>query len=136
MGDKAKKILYVVAGVAGGIIILFVAKIFPFDFEKAKTIDFELEGKIYKLLEARTASEKMIGLSGVAELKNADGMIFYFSPAQKVSFWNKNTHLDLELIWMRDGKIIGRDFLPSEDKTGLIVKESPGEVDAVVELVK
>ena len=37
---------------------------------------------------------------------------------------------------MRDGKVIGRDFLPAEDKEGLVVKTSPEEIDWVVELIK
>ena len=61
---------------------------------------------------------------------------FSFLIRRKSDFWNKNTHLDLELVWMRDGKVIGRDFLPAEDKEGLVVKTSPEEIDWVVELIK
>jgi uncharacterized membrane protein (UPF0127 family) len=96
----------------------------------------DIAGKTYTLLTARTSAVRTKGLSGIRELNTADGMIFYFDPPQKISFWNKNTYLDLELIWFRNGRIIGRDFLPSEGKDGLISIESPSEVDAVVELVQ
>lgn len=99
-------------------------------------VKFNIAGKNYTLLTASTPSERYKGLSGISKLKDADGMIFYFNPAQSTAFWNKNTHLDLELIWIRKGKEAGRNTLPSEDKAGLINLQSPGEVDAVVELVR
>ena len=85
---------------------------------------------------AVTVLQKTRGLSGITELKGADGMIFYYNLPQSPTFWNKNTHFDLELVWMRDGKVIGRDFLPSQDKAGLVAKSPSSVVDWVVELKK
>lgn len=129
-----KKIILTVLSVFAGIVFLFIGRAnFSDNSEK---IILNIDGKDYILFTARTALEKARGLSGITELKDADGMIFYFEPAQKPTFWNKNTHLNLELIWMRNGKIVGRDFLPSKDISGLVIKTSPEEVDSVVELVK
>ena len=132
--ENLKKISLVVVGIIAGIILLIIGR--PYFDDKTEKIVLTIEGKNYTLLTARTSVEKMRGLSGITELKNADGMVFYFDAPQKITFWNKNTHLDLELVWMNGDKIIGRDFLPSEDKAGLVTKESPAEVDKVVELVK
>ncbi|MCE5194985.1 MAG: DUF192 domain-containing protein [Nitrospiraceae bacterium] len=104
--------------------------------ESQEKITMLLDGKRYTLLTARTTAEKTKGLSTIRTLKGADGMIFYLSHPQKVVFWNKDTHLDLELIWLYKGKIVGRDFLPKEDNVGLVVKEAPQYVDQVVELVR
>lgn len=134
MKAKIKKILLIAAGLLAGVILLFIGKTQISDY--SEIIVLNIDGCDYNLLTARTALEKMRGLSGIRELKGADGMIFYFEPAQKPTFWNKNTHLDLELVWMKDGKIIGRDFLPAEDKAGLITKSPPSEVDQVIELIK
>ena len=103
---------------------------------ESKKVLLNISGKSYTLLTANAPSEREKGLSGIRELRAADGMIFYFNPPQKTTFWNKDTHIDLDLIWFSKGKITGRDFLPSEDKAGLISVNSPSEVDAVVELVR
>ena len=129
-----KKSFLIIAGIFAGIVLLVVGKSY-FD-DKSEKVLLNIDGRNYTLLTARTSVEKMKGLSGITELKNADGMVFYFEPAEKITFWNKNTHLDLELVWMNGDKIIGRDFLPAEDRAGLITKESPAEVNRVVELVK
>ncbi|MEK9154649.1 MAG: DUF192 domain-containing protein [Patescibacteria group bacterium] len=131
---KLEKLALILIGLIAGIVLIFLGK--PQVGDNASKITLIIEGKEYALLKAETSLEKMRGLSGITELKNADGMIFYFKPAQKVSFWNKNTHFDLELIWMKDSRVVGRDFLPSEERTGLVIKNSPVEVDWVVELIK
>ncbi len=95
-----------------------------------------IKGKKYILLTAYTQQEKSKGLSFIRELKNADGMIFYFNPPEKAVIWNKDTHLDLEIIWFYRGKIVGRDMLPPEEKTGIVVKPAPQIVDQAVEIVK
>lgn len=115
------------------LILLFTGTSFS---GKPKKVKINIAGKTYTLLTASTSSERHKGLSGISKLKGADGMIFYFNPPQSTTFWNKDTHLELELIWLRKGKEIGRNTLPSEDKAGLINLQSPGEVDAVVELVR
>jgi len=129
-----KKYSLIIIGIFAGIILLLIGK--THFSENSEKIILNIDGKEYKLFTARTILEKTRGLSGITELKGADGMIFYFDKPQKISFWNKNTHLDLELVWMNKGKIVGRDFLPSEDKVGLVTKQSPGEVDQIVELIK
>lgn len=71
------------------------------------------------------------------ELKGADGMIFLFPDKQVRSFWNKNTHLDLDIYWMNDKEIVGKSFLPSILKSKeIVVVKSVGEVNKVVEIVK
>ncbi len=129
-----KKTLLFAVGIIAGIILLIIGR--PYFGDKAEKIVLNIEGKNHTLFTARTSVEKIRGLSGITELKNADGMVFYFEPVQKITFWNKNTHLDLELVWMNGDKVLGRDFLASEDKAGLVIKESPAEVDKVVELIR
>lgn len=132
-GDPLKKFIY--RFVAASVIILLIINNSAFCSEPGKVI-LNIAGKDYSLLTASTSSERYKGLSGISKLKNADGMIFYFNPPRMAAFWNKDTHLDLELIWFSKGKVVGRNSLPSIDKAGLINIQSPGEVDAVVELVR
>jgi len=127
-----KKILLVILGIFAGLVLFFIGKAdLANDAEK---IVLNIDGKNYVLYTARTALEKTRGLSGITELKGADGMVFFFSSGSKPTFWNKETHLDLELIWMNGNEIVGRDFLPSEDKEGLITKPAPAGINKVVEL--
>ncbi len=133
MKTNFKKYLLVILGILAGLILFFIGKAdLANDAEK---IILNIDGRDYVLYTARTALEKARGLSGITELKDADGMIFFFSQGSKPTFWNKETHLDLELIWMSGNEIVGRDFLPSENKAGLITKSAPTGIDKVVELV-
>lgn len=132
-GVPLKKFIY--SFVPASVIILLIINSSALCSEPGKII-LNIAGKNYTLLTASTPSERYKGLSGISELKHADGMIFYFNPPKQATFWNKDTHLNLELIWFNKGKVVGRDYLPSEDEAGSISINSPVEVDAVVELVR
>lgn len=134
MKTNFKKYLLVILGVFAGLILFFIGKADLVN--DAEKIVLNIDSRDYVLYTARTALEKVRGLSEIIELKNADGMVFFFNSGSKPTFWNKNTHLDLELVWMDGDKIVGRDFLPSEDKAGLVTITAPAEIDKAVELVK
>ncbi|MFN3263952.1 MAG: hypothetical protein ACK42C_03520, partial [Aquificaceae bacterium] len=51
-------------------------------------------------------------------------------------FWNRNTHLELDLYWIDRGRLVGRSYLPPEEKAGTVVVSSPQPVDTVVELIR
>jgi uncharacterized protein len=112
-----------------------------FYFKKSqKLISYSLEGKTYKLLPAKTPLEHQKGLMfyrDKKELKGADGMIFIFSDKNYRTFWNKNTFLDLDVYWLDGDRIVGKDFLPSIEKTKEIFSvTSPKKVDIVVEIIR
>jgi len=112
-----------------------------FYFKKSqKLIYYSLEGKTYKLLPAKTPLEHQKGLMfyrSKKELKGADGMIFIFSNKNYRTFWNKNTFLDLDVYWIDGDRIVGKDFLPSIEKTKEILTiNSPKPVNKVVEIVR
>ena len=101
------------------------------------TTTITIEGKKYTLLQARTPAEWSRGLMHVRRLDHADGMVFYFGEARSQTFWNMNTYMDLEVVWMREGAVIGRSQLPSIKKSkDIVYVSSPGPADTVVELVK
>jgi len=112
-----------------------------FYFKKSqKLIYYSLEGKTYKLLPAKTPLEHQKGLMfyrDKKDLKGADGMIFIFPDKNYRTFWNKNTFLDLDVYWIDGDRIVGKDFLPSIEKTKEIFTiSSPKPVDRVVEIIK
>ena len=140
INNKIKRVLLIIVGILAGIVLFFIGRadlVNDADLPAGRQgkIILNIGGKDYALYTARTALEKARGLSGIKELKGADGMVFFFGSESKPTFWNKETHLDLELIWMNGDEIVGRDFLPSEDKEGLITKTAPAGIDKVVEIV-
>jgi len=102
-----------------------------------RLIPYELENKIYLLREAKTPEEWQKGLMFVKKPVDYDGMIFIFPDKQIRSFWNQNTFVDLEVYWLDDDKIIGKDKLESIEKTKVIKTiQSLGPVNKVIELIQ
>jgi poly-gamma-glutamate capsule biosynthesis protein CapA/YwtB (metallophosphatase superfamily)/uncharacterized membrane protein (UPF0127 family) len=102
-----------------------------------RLIPYELENKVYLLREAKTPEEWQKGLMFVKKPVDYDGMIFIFPDKQIRSFWNQNTFLDLEVYWLDDDKIIGKDKLESIEKTKIVKTiQSPGPVNKVIELIQ
>jgi len=136
-----KKELYIL-GFAFALSFLLISLVFLLaNFEilkiKEQLISFELNGKTYLLKEAKTPQEWEKGLMFVKKPVNFDGMIFLFPEKKIRTFWNKNTFLDLEIIWLDDDKIVGKDFLPSiESSKEIVTKTSPAPVNKVIELIK
>lgn len=132
-----KKIFFLII-----LVLIVLTAIFFYYSSEQKTwlYSYELNGRVYKLLTAKNESEWQKGLMFVKskkELKGADGMIFIFPDKQIRSFWNKNTYLDLDLIWMDGDRVVGKSFLPSIAKTkNPFTVSSPMVVDRVVEIVK
>jgi len=83
---------------------------------------------------ADTEAEREQGLMGVLRVEGYDGMLFIFANDGDVSFWNKQTPLDLDLVWIKDNRVLSVDFLPREPQNGLKIVPSPGAVDMVLEL--
>lgn len=124
-----------------GTFILVILFLFYFSFpKKSPFIEYKLSNKTYKLLTAKNSSEWSRGLmfyKSKSELKDADGMIFIFPDKQVRTFWNMNTYLDLDVYWLSDDKIVGKDYLPSIKKSKeIITVESKEIVNKVVEIVK
>jgi hypothetical protein len=102
-------------------------------------LNYNLNGKTYKLMTAKNNSQWTKGLMNYRskkELNGADGMIFIFPDRQLRQFWNENTYLDLDVYWIDDDKVIGKGFLPSIEKSKeVVIIESETKVDKVVEII-
>lgn len=129
-----KKILLILA--------VIVAALFLYIFQSSRSpfMEYELEGKTYKLMKADSREERAKGLMNYrskAELNGADGMIFIFPEKSFQQFWNENTYLDLEVYWLDGQQLVGKNNLPSIIKTkDVFVISSPKKVDRVIEIVK
>lgn len=131
-----KKILLIIAVVFLVIVIFIQYKNKSNKKIDAPTITYTLNNKTYKLLVARTSAEHEKGLMYYHKLIGADGMIFIFPDKNYRTFWNKNTYLNLDVYWIKDDKVIGKDFLPAIEKNKeLTVITSQGVADKVIEIV-
>jgi len=63
-----------------------------------KTI--EVNKKVYKVRIADTEEDRERGLQGVETLDNDEGMLFIFDEEDEVSFWMKDTPINLDIIFM------------------------------------
>lgn len=62
----------------------------------------EIGGKEYNVTCARTEEERIKGLQGVTELKDDEGMLFFFEEPQTVGFWMKDTKVPLDIIFISE----------------------------------
>lgn len=88
---------------------------------------------------ARTEKEKALGLSGSAKLNDNQGMLFDFYGAEnfKPGFWMKDMLFNLDLIWIKDKKIIGITAdvpHPKSNDDELPIYYPPSGIDQVLEV--
>lgn len=62
----------------------------------------EIGDKGYNVTCARTEEERIKGLQGVTELKDDEGMLFFFEEPQTVGFWMKDTKVPLDIIFISE----------------------------------
>ena len=60
----------------------------------------EIGDKKYNVTCARTEEERIKGLQRVTELKEDEGMLFFFDEPQTVDFWMKDTKVPLDIIFI------------------------------------
>ncbi len=95
--------------------------------------------RTYDVEVAVTSEEQRIGLSERDSMPEMSGMVFPFTPPQIVSFWMWNMKFPIDIVWIRNGKIVGvTESLPvpangtaAED---LPTFSPPEEVDYVLEI--
>lgn len=130
-----KKLLLIFISIALFLFFLFTI------FGQQKTSDdfiyYKLEDKVYYLKTAKTPEEWQKGLMFVKKPVNYDGMIFIFPDKKIRYFWNQNTFLDLDIYWLDGDQIIGKDYLPSLDKSKKVITlTSPLPADKVIEIIR
>lgn len=83
---------------------------------------------------ADTPQKRAQGLMNVRELPSDRGMLFVFDKPQRVSFYNKNTFIPLDLVWVKDGVVGETAFLPAVNSADVRFLWSREPVDSVIEL--
>lgn len=62
----------------------------------------EIGDKEYNVTCARTEEERIKGLQGVTELKDDEGMLFFFDEPDTINFWMKDTLIPLDIIFINE----------------------------------
>lgn len=62
----------------------------------------EIGDKEYNVTCARTEEERIKGLQGVTELKDDEGMLFFFDEPDTIDFWMKDTKVPLDIIFINE----------------------------------
>ncbi len=128
--------------ITAGVIVIVAFFLYSVVLEKTyyrafKITNYQIENRSYKLLVADTPDLWERGLMNFRSLPGVDGMIFLFPDSKPRTFWNKNTFMDLNLVWINENKVIGTVQLPSIEKSKeYVYVASPGKADKVLELKK
>lgn len=82
---------------------------------------------------AVTNEQKAKGLMNRPSLAQNRGMVFVFRPARTVTFWMKDTLIPLDMIFVKNGRIvkIAKDAIPNQTAT---LYPSDFEVTEVIEV--
>ena len=96
-----------------------------------------IRDRVVALEIARTDAEQVQGLSDRKSLDWHSGMLFVYDEADFRSFWMLRMHFDIDIVWIRDGRIVGiARFVPhprDPSETPATVR-SPELADAVLEV--
>lgn len=88
---------------------------------------------------ADTPSERARGLSGRMSLGEYEGMLFVTKTPERQVFWMKGMKIPLDIIWIREGVVVGIESRvppPSTERPDFELTRfySPGPVDGVLEV--
>ncbi len=65
-----------------------------------------IRGVTYRVDVAVTPKEKEIGLGGRDSLPDGTGMLFPYDHAEQFSYWMKGMRFPIDIIWIRDFRIV------------------------------
>ena len=65
-----------------------------------------LHGKTLNMEIVSSPADIEEGLSDRVSMPRDQGMLFLFHPADRYSFWMQRMHFPLDIIWIRDGRVV------------------------------
>lgn len=83
-----------------------------------------------------TGARKQRGLSGRETLPPERGMLFLYDPPAQPGFWMPDMHFDLDIVWIREGRIVDLSLAVPHEAPSPLPRYRPREdVDTVLEVV-
>lgn len=90
-----------------GIAVLFIVAVSVWAWQSAvKSPIAKINNRTFKLYIAKSDRDKQIGLSKYKKIDNTQGMVFSFSKASYYPFWMKEMKFPIDIIFIKDGKIV------------------------------
>ena len=84
---------------------------------------------------ADTPERKSRGLSGRTGLAEDRGMLFPYARADQHGFWMFDMHFDIDIVWIRDGRVVDVTHGAAHDPPGDLPIHRPSEpADLVLEV--
>ena len=103
------------------------------DFRRGHAILDTARGCIYlDIYFADSPEQRRQGLMRIRELGEFESMIFISNPPIVEVMWMQNTYIPLDMIYLRDGKVVGITENAQPLSEDLI--RSPGPISAVLEV--
>ena len=65
-----------------------------------------MRDQTFEIEVANTSAEQSLGLMFRSALPDNRGMLFPFSPPRRVSFWMKDVPVALDMVFLREGKVV------------------------------
>ncbi|MDX2243285.1 MAG: DUF192 domain-containing protein [Leptolyngbyaceae cyanobacterium bins.302] len=95
-----------------------------------------LGGQVIQLEVAKTPEQQAMGLMFRSELEPNRGMLFPFNPPRPVTFWMKNVLIDLDMVFLRNGKVvaIASNVPPCKADPCPVYGPATAVIDQVIEL--
>ncbi len=106
--------------------------------EFATHIPLQIGDTEWSVRVADSQWEQRLGFQGIQTIGAHEGMVFVFEAPEVRSVWMKNTLVDLDVVWVADGAVVGitpniqpQSGVPDDQFT---VYRSPQSVDSFVEI--
>lgn len=129
--------LKIILAVSSGIILIIIflviqGKYSLFEFDKKNENEISLGKCLFKIETVNDNESRERGLSGREKLCYNCGMLFVFPEAQRYGFWMKDMLFSLDIIWIKDGKVV--EVMENVSKDSRETFFSKVEVDKVLEI--
>jgi|SRR3989344_4350131 len=103
-------------------------------FEDGIFADVSVGGVIVSAEIAKSNDKKAEGLSNRKNLEKGKGMLFVFSSAGLYPFWNKDTFIPLDVLWIENNEVVYIGELPAFSGGETAVAASDRKANFVLEV--
>jgi uncharacterized membrane protein (UPF0127 family) len=116
------------------VLVLLIALLL-FIYFTPKTPVAEINGHAFSLFLAKTANEQEIGLAKYKSIAKDQGMLFIFEKSDYYSFWMKNMHFSIDIIFISNDKVVDVfQNVPVSPSNNLPVYTTRTKADKVLEV--
>jgi uncharacterized protein len=120
------------------ILLLFLGVLyFQFNKNGVPKSKVTIDTHTFSVKVATTSAQQQLGLSGIKSLPQDQGMLFVFNNAAKYPFWMKGMNFPIDIIFMKDTKIVSivqNAPTPKSGQTDLPIYQPSLPVNKVLEI--